>query len=264
MQGKTAPELKTSAREITYLSAPAPVSMADQWFTVASPDHFWIRRRFEVFRRLAGGLVSTSREIAEVGCGHGLLQRAIEEAYGREVAGFDLNEFALKQNLSCRSTIYCYDTCEKSPAFRERFDLLLLFDVLEHIADEDYFLSALRFHLAPGGKLVVNVPAGQWAYSAYDHAAGHVRRYSIPSLREAVQRTGFQVSDWTYWGLPLVPSLLLRKLWLLGRRSQNAIISPGFDPGSLAVNAAMGLVSRCEPIPQRLLGTSLMAVLESA
>lgn len=263
MQGKTAPELKTSAREITYLSAPAPVSMADQWFTIASPGHFWIRRRFEVFRRLAGGLVLTCREIAEVGCGHGLLQRAIEEAYGREVAGFDLNEFALKQNLSRLSRIYCYDTCEKSPAFRERFDLLLLFDVLEHIADEDHFLSALRFHLAPGGKLVVNVPAGQWAYSAYDHAAGHVRRYSICSLEEAVQRSGFKVADWTYWGFPLIPSLLLRKLWLLGRRDQDEIISSGFGPRSRTINAVLGLASRCEPIPQRLLGTSLMAVLQS-
>jgi len=252
----------TPAHDITYLSAPAQVSMADRWFAIASIDHFWVRRRFEVFRRLAGALIPASREIAEIGCGHGLLQRAIEESYGREVAGFDLNEFALKHNLSCLSRIYCYDTCEKNPAFRERFDLLLLFDVLEHIADEGGFLSALMFHLAPGGKLVVNVPAGQWAYSAYDHAAGHVRRYSIRSLEEAVQRSGFKVTDWTYWGFPLMPSLLLRKLWLLGRRDQDEIISSGFDPRSRTINAVLGLASRCEPIPQRFLGTSLMAVLQ--
>ena len=93
--------------EITYLSAPAQVAMADRWFAIASAGHFWIRRRFEVFRRLAGGLVAASREIAEIGCGHGLLQRAIEETYEREVAGFDLNEFALKHNLSGSSRIYC-------------------------------------------------------------------------------------------------------------------------------------------------------------
>jgi len=252
----------TPAHDITYLSTPTQVSMADGWFAIASADHFWVRRRFEVLRQLAGGLILTSREIAEIGCGHGLLQRAIEETYGREVAGFDLNEFALKHNLSSLGRIYCYDTCEKNPAFRERFDLLLLFDVLEHIADEDRFLSAVRFHLALSGKLVVNVPAGQWAYSAYDHAAGHVRRYSIRSLKEAVRRSGFNVTHWTYWGLPLIPSLLLRKLWLLGRHDQDEIISSGFDPRSSAINALLGLISRCEPIPQRFLGTSLMAVLQ--
>src|SRR2546427_4118584 len=34
----------------------------------------------------------------------------------------------------------------------------------------------LKFHLAPGGKLVVNVPAGKWLHSAYDEAVGHLRR----------------------------------------------------------------------------------------
>lgn len=251
----------TSSHDITYLSAPAHVRMADRWFAIASGDHFWVRRRFEVFRRLAGALIPASREMAEIGCGHGLLQRAIEETYGREVVGFDLNELALKQNVSCVSRIYCYDTYERNPAFRERFDLLLLFDVLEHIADEGGFLSALVFHLAPGGKLVVNVPAGQWAYSAYDHAAGHVRRYSIGSLKDAVRRCGFDITGWTYWGLPLIPSLLLRKLWLLRRHDEDEIISSGFDPRSRIINAFLGLTSRCEPIPQRFLGTSLMAVL---
>jgi hypothetical protein len=80
-----------SARTITYLSPPAEVSMADRWFEIAAIDHFWIRRRFEVFQRLADGLIGSAREIAEIGCGHGLLQLQIETAYGRDVAGFDLN-----------------------------------------------------------------------------------------------------------------------------------------------------------------------------
>ena len=43
--------------------------------------------------------------------------------------------------------------------------MILLFDVLEHITEEDQFLNALLFHLKPHGKLVINVPAGQWAFS---------------------------------------------------------------------------------------------------
>ena len=51
----------TPPREITYLSAPAVVSMADRWYDIASVDHFWIRRRFKVLQVLAGGLVSEAR-----------------------------------------------------------------------------------------------------------------------------------------------------------------------------------------------------------
>ena len=252
----------TTAREIMYLSPPAKVSMADRWFEIASVDHFWIKRRFDVLSRLAGELVASASEAAEVGCGHGLLQRQIEDRYGREVCGFDLNEYALRQNVSQLSKVCCYDIFTKDPALSRRFDLVLLFDVLEHIADEDRFLSALLYHLAPAGKLVVNVPAGQWAYSAYDRAAGHVRRYSIHSLTDVARRNRLQIIRWTYWGLPLLLPLLLRKLWLLGSHNEDKIISKGFDSRTDTVNKLLGIASKCEPIPQTFAGTSLMAVLQ--
>jgi hypothetical protein len=236
--------------------------MADRWFEIASVEHFWIRRRFEVFQRLAGALITGTPAIAEIGCGHGLLQRQIEDAYDREVAGFDLNELALRQNVSRLSPIFCYDIHQKNTELRERFGLILLFDVLEHIADEDRFLSALIFHLGSGGKIVVNVPAGQWAYSAYDVAAGHVRRYSIHSLRCVAARHRLQVTQWTYWGLPLLPPLLLRKLWLRGNDDKDEVISRGFNSRTRLLNRLLGLLSKCEPIPQKLLGSSVMAVLQ--
>jgi SAM-dependent methyltransferase len=252
----------TSIRPINYLSAPAEVSMADRWFDIASVDHFWIRRRFHVLQRLADSLIRGAREIAEVGCGHGLLQKQIEESYEREVSGFDLNETALRKNASRSSLVYCYDIHEQQAAFRERFDLIFLFDVLEHITDEDRFLKALSFHLVPGGRLIVNVPAGQWAFSEYDRAAGHVRRYSIHNLCDAIERTNFKLANWTYWGLPLLPTLLLRKLWLRGSRDKDEIISTGFDSRSKLIDRSFGLLAACEPIPHHLIGTSLMAILE--
>ncbi len=252
----------SSIRDVTYLSAPTAVSMADRWYEIAGADHFWIRRRFEVLRRLAGRLIPAAAAIAEIGCGHGLLQLQVEQAYSREVSGFDLNEFALKQNVSRISPVCCYDIFQRDSQLRGRFDLIFLFDVLEHINDEDGFLGAVLFHLAPRGRIVVNVPAGECMCSAYDRAAGHVRRYSIRTLRSAVGRSGLEIEDWSYWGLPLIPALVVRKFWLMGRTDSDEIIGAGFDSRSGAINGLMGMVSGCEPIPQKLAGSSLMAVLE--
>lgn len=254
----------TNPQRIEYLSPPAPVSMAQHWFDIASVDHFWVRRRFAVLQRLAGKRILAARELAEVGCGHGLLQKQLEDAYGKEVSGFDLNDSALRQNVSGRSKLYCYDIFQRDAALGEGFDLIFLFDVLEHISDESGFLQALPFHLSPSGSLLVNVPAGQWAFSAYDDAAGHVRRYSIKTLQMVMAANGLALKEWTYWGLPLVPSLLLRKFWLTGKRDEKEIISAGFDSRSVFVNRLMGLLSGLEWIPQRFLGTSLMAVLQRA
>ena len=254
----------TASREIEYLSAPAKVSMADSWFDISATDHFWVRRRFEVFRQLAGGLIAGTKEMAEIGCGHGLLQRQIEDVYGREVTGFDLNEYALKRNVSRRSKVYCYDIFQREPALRQRFDLVFLFDVIEHIRNADSFLDAVLFHLAPEGRVVVNVPAGQWLFSRYDEADGHVCRYSIDLLEATASRSGLQIERSSYWGLPLVPVLMARKLWLMAERDEGKAITTGFDSRSPALNKALWMLASCEPIPHKLLGTSLVAVLRRA
>jgi SAM-dependent methyltransferase len=252
-----------SENRVEYLSPAAQVSMADEWFEIASTEHFWVRRRFEVLRKLANRWIGGGRELAEIGCGHGLLQRQMEDAYGLSVMGFDLNDFALQRNVSRRSRVCCYDIFRRDATLRARFDVIFLFDVLEHIADEDGFLQAALYHLAPGGRVALNVPAGQWAFSGYDRAAGHVRRYSFAKLRKTMERNHLEPREWSYWGLPLVPVLAVRKLWLLGKSDQQEIITAGFDARSPAVNKMMGMLSRCESIPQHLLGTSLMAVFQS-
>jgi SAM-dependent methyltransferase len=253
----------TAANRIEYLCPAAKVSMADQWFEIASIDHFWVQRRFSVLQKLAGQWLPATKERGEIGCGHGLLQRQIEDAYRLPVTGFDLNDFALKQNVSRISRVCCYDIFQRDAALRSKFDVIFLFDVLEHISDQDGFLQALLFHLAPHGRVVVNVPAGQWALSGYDRAAGHVRRYSFKTLRQVAQRNRLQPQEWSYWGLPLIPILALRKVWLSGKTDQQDIIRTGFDSRSAGRNAMLCELARWERIPQHWVGTSLMGVFQA-
>jgi hypothetical protein len=60
----TAKTNETTPRKIAYLSPPAEVSMADRWFEIASTDHFWVRRRFDVLQRLAGDSIASAKEMA--------------------------------------------------------------------------------------------------------------------------------------------------------------------------------------------------------
>jgi SAM-dependent methyltransferase len=249
----------SQSRTVAYLSASMPVNMGDWWFEVATSDHFWIRRRFEVMIRLADSVVRNSSSAAEIGCGNGLLQRDVEDYYGIPVAGFELNEVALQKNVSRLSPLYCYNIHQRNPEFRARFDLLLLFDVLEHIEDESGFLQSVKFHLAESGALLINVPAHQFFFSDYDRAAGHIRRYSIDQLAKVAEKNGLQVRALTYWGLPLAPLLLLRKAMTM----QPSNGKTGFDARGHTMNTLLSFLARCEPLPQRFLGTSVMAVLEN-
>jgi SAM-dependent methyltransferase len=244
---------------ITYLSPSLPVNMGDWWFDVATIDHFWIRRRFAVMRRIADSVVRKSTRAAEIGCGNGLLQRDIEEYYRIPVAGFELNEVALQKNVSRLSPLYCYNIHQRNPELQTHFDLLLLFDVLEHIEDESGFLQSVRFHLAHGGNLLINVPAHQFFYSDYDRAAGHIRRYSISQLAKVCEQNGFRMRASTYWGFPLVPLLLARKLMSMQRSDGKA----GFDARGRIINNLLWWLAQGERLPQKFLGTSVMAILEN-
>jgi SAM-dependent methyltransferase len=245
-------------REITYLTSATPVRMGNWWFDIATEDHFWIRRRFVVMKHLADAALRNSTSIAEIGCGNGLLQKEVEDHYGIPVTGFDLNELALQKNISRISPLYCYDIHQRRPEFEERFDLLLLCDVLEHIDAERDFLQSTKYHLKDSGTLIINVPAHQFFHSDYDRAAGHVRRYSSKQLARVAREAGFELSAMSYWGLPLVPLLLARKG--LSMRASDG--RAGFDTRSRALNSLLGALAQLEVLPQRFLGTSLMAVLK--
>jgi hypothetical protein len=233
------------------------------YYDIASPDHFWARRRFNVLKRMADPIVRKARYAAEIGCGHGVVQRNLEDHYGLEVAGFELIEGALRKSFSRKSPLYCYNIHDRHSDFRAYFDLIVMFDVLEHIEDESAFLQSVKYHLSFSGTLLVNVPAHQYLFSAYDRAAGHYRRYSINGLVKVVERDGFKVRAATYWGMPLLPLLLARKAISAMQGTEGKAYSSGFDPGPRLVNSALSMLARCEFLPQKLVGTSVMAVLKN-
>ena len=246
--------------EIKYLSKPEGVSMGDAWFSVASPKHFWIRRRFQVLQKLAGDFPWHTSRLAEIGCGSGLVQRQVEECFDTTLDGFDLNEYALKESICQTSQRYCYNIHARAEAFKAIYDGMILFDVIEHIDDHRGFLEAAMFHVKPGARVFINVPADAGLMSAYDKAAGHVRRYGAEELLELTKACGLRVENWTYWGRPLRPLLKVRRWQLRDATDHDAIIRSGFTPPGAIGNAMLMLLSQFESIPQHHSGTSLMLV----
>jgi SAM-dependent methyltransferase len=245
---------------VTVLSPPKPVRMGEEWFKLATLDHFWIRRRFDVCEKFLTRFPISSFKIGEIGCGHGAVQRQFEDRWNVPVDGFDLNMSALEQSLSRQSSLYCYDVLEQRPDFEARYDLLLLFDVIEHIDEDEAFLQSALFHLKPSGMLLVNVPADMYLFSQYDTAAGHVRRYDFAALERLASRCELRIAEWTYWGLPLYPLLVLRKL-TLRETPPNDVMAAGFSRGGALANSVLHWLAKLEHVPQHIRGTSIMSIL---
>ena len=87
------------------------------------------------------------------------------------------------------------------------FDLICLFDVLEHIAEERDALSAIRDRLTPEGQLALTVPAYQWMWGRQDVVSHHFRRYTANRLRHALNACGFDIGHMTYFNTLLFPPI---------------------------------------------------------
>jgi SAM-dependent methyltransferase len=88
-----------------------------------------------------------------------------------------------------------------------------LFDVIEHVKEDIRLLRSVHHVLRPGGIVCITVPAHTWLWSANDHHAGHLRRYTERSLFAALSEASFTVRYSTYFFAPLVlPLFLLRSL----------------------------------------------------
>jgi SAM-dependent methyltransferase len=101
------------------------------------------------------------------------------------------------------------------PFHENRFDLVVLLDVLEHVMEDEAALISLRRLLKPSGYLLVTVPAFPFLWSRHDEAHHHHRRYRMEELRGKVEKTGMEIVYASYFNTLLFP--LIAAVRLFGR-----------------------------------------------
>lgn len=121
---------------------------------------------------------------------------------------------------------------------------LVAVNVLEHIEDDVAVLRSAHTLLRPGGRVVMFVPAFSFAMSRFDRAVGHVRRYTVRSLRDTYARAGLDVERLHYVNAPGLAA------WFVGMRLLG--MTPHDGPtvrlwDRLVVPAARAVESRVHP-----------------
>ena len=89
------------------------------------------------------------------------------------------------------------------------FDVITMFDVLEHIQDDVAALREVRARLALNGTLVLTVPAYQWMWGQQDIVNLHFRRYTKRQLITRLHEAGFRLRRATYFNTLLFPPIAL-------------------------------------------------------
>lgn len=227
-------------------------SFPEVWYDYVDLEHFWIKWRFRVVveaLKLAGLEFNSKQEVLDVGAGNGIVRAQLEALTKWKVDCTELNANTVRNIRPGRGETFRYDILDRQPALAAKYDVVMAFDVLEHIKDTHPFVEALFYHLKPGGLLLLNVPALPILFSDYDRVQSHFRRYTKSSLRRELSfLNSAQVLHISYWGFSLVPIAALRKLWMSfqSQRDPNEIMRRGFEPPKKWLNRLLASLSTVE------------------
>ncbi|MDX8410811.1 MAG: class I SAM-dependent methyltransferase [Mariprofundaceae bacterium] len=184
-------------------------------------NHWWFSARRSIVNSVLSRLpLPSTPDILEVGCGSGGNLAMLAE-YGQvyavepEPAALALAE--KKKLVAIKSGMLPNDI----PFDGKQFDLIVLFDVLEHVDEDQKALQTLRERLKPGGWLVLTVPAFGWLWSQHDVVHHHHRRYAKQALVELVRNTGLSIYKASHFNFWLFPLIALVRLIQKGSRHQS-------------------------------------------
>jgi SAM-dependent methyltransferase len=188
--------------------------------------HWWFTGRRAILSSLIPrlGLAAQAR-ILEIGCGTGG-NLAMLARFGRVSA---MESDAGARALALEKTGGRFEIragrCPREIPFEPRsFDLVCLFDVLEHIDEDAETLQAVARLLLPGrGQALVTVPAYRWLWSAHDEFLHHKRRYTAAELRAKAARAGLRATALSYFNTLLFPLAAAARLLRLEGRAVPAL-----------------------------------------
>ena len=221
-----------------YFAELASLEAGSFWFRARSALIIWAMRTY----------FPESRRVLEIGCGTGYVLSGIHAAIpateltGSEIftAGLD---FAAKRVPS--ASFYQMDA--RAIPFRDEFDVVGAFDVIEHIDDDEAVIAEVHRALRPGGGFVISVPQHPSLWSPQDEHAHHVRRYVGTDLRRKVEAAGFDVLRMTSFVSLLLPMMFASRLRMRddagSDREFDAIDAVRLPRG---VNRALGAVMAIE------------------
>lgn len=187
---------------------------------------FWFCARNKLIIWTIKNYFPNIKNFFEVGCGTGFVLSGISctlpklDLYGSEGLAHGL-KFA--STRVPKATLFQMDA--KNIPFKEEFEVLGAFDVLEHIQEDKEVLKQMYKAIKPGGGLILTVPQHMFLWSTVDEDSHHFRRYNSKELKSKVESCGFKVIRTTSFVTFLLPLFFLSRLRFRKTESQKGYMS---------------------------------------
>jgi SAM-dependent methyltransferase len=158
------------------------------WYYVAEKAEFAFAR----------SLIRPDARVVEIGSGAGAFATSLPRSV--RYTGLEFNDQAIRDAQSKGLDVRKIDATDYALEAPESADVVVSFQVLEHVTDPKAFLEACARLVKPTGQLIIAVPAedsfvGQAFDSIMNMPPHHLTRWSDKALKFGVERVGFAVKS---------------------------------------------------------------------
>ncbi|ANQ50224.1 class I SAM-dependent methyltransferase [Flammeovirga sp. MY04] len=181
-------------------------------FSQIEDNSYWFKHRNDILIPLIKSLIK-EKHFIDIGGGNGFVSKSLQEN--------DINVTLIEpgrsgvQNAQERGVknIICA-TFEDIKFEKDNIiEAVGLFDVIEHINEDDNFLKQINEQLCDNSYIFITVPAYNFLSSNEDIDAGHYRRYTLQSLTNLLKKNNFEIKYKTYFfSFLILPILLFRTI----------------------------------------------------
>lgn len=117
---------------------------------------------------VANRYIHSNTHVLDIGCGEGKFLQYLKKKKKCTCAGLELNETAQKIAANQQLNVVNEFIQDYAKNNSGRYDTVTFFQVLEHIADIDSFMTSAIEVVKPGGQLIIAVPNNDPYYLKYD------------------------------------------------------------------------------------------------
>lgn len=189
-------------------------------------NNFWFSSRNKRIAYIFDKYVCNFNNILEIGCGTGYVLEMLSKKFpNKKITGGEFFDSGLNQannRLKNFKNTSLIKLDARNMNFKEKFDVICAFDVIEHIKEEDKVLNQINKNLARNGFFIFSVPQHKFLWSAYDEVAFHKRRYVKDYLINKLQDNGFEIINLNSFNSLLLPLMYISRL-------KNKKIKKNFD-----------------------------------
>lgn len=231
----------------------------------AEDDHWWYRTlHVLVARTVSRHPAGRQARVVDAGCGTGGLLRFLAREGCRALEGFDVSSEAVARARDRGLAVRCADLRDPGLA-PGSVDVLASLDTLYFLGDEaqETVVRGWFEAVAPGGLLVLNLPALGCFRGLHDVAVGIERRFTLADVGRLLLPAGFTPLEVRFWPFLVSPAIYAVRLRQRLRRVLGASMPRSdLDLPPRWLNTALTQVTRweIEHIPPPPWGSSLFVV----